>query len=389
MNSFLRKIILFLIIAVSGGATFNYLANQINIFLLFLVLFLYFTSSKVILKDYFTATLISVLSFSSILVLNFFLSDFYINPLDTIKISVRFFILSLLILYYKNNNISIEKDLFVVLIIFLFHAILNYILITFFKGYFTVFNIVGTRRVYSFYRIFYYLSAYGEEDSTIRNQGFFWEPGVLQIYLNFLLFISIKLKKYLIAILSILTIITTFSTAGFIIMFVILANSLLSRKSVLNIIIISTLMLSLFPLIKNNILEKTVSSSSHLRKYDFEQAWIITKNFPLKGIGYLTKDYNKLKLNYYAGGNDSDYQATINRGNTNSVMYAFMSFGIIIGLLFFIFIFFQDLFDNKFIIFFIVVLANFSEPLLFSNFFLLFLSSGMINVNRLFLYKNL
>lgn len=385
MNSFLRKLILFLIISVSGGATFNYLANYVNIIVFFIIVFLFITGSKLLLKDYLFSGSISFIIFSSIIMFNYFIVDFYIEPIEVIKIIIRFFILSLLILYYKNNKISFEKDLLIVLVIFLIHSVINYVLILFFKEYFTFSNLIGKAKLYSLYKIFYYKSTYGESESFIRNQGFFWEPGVLQIYINILLFISIKYKKWIISILSIFVLISTFSTAGFIIMLIILLNFLvnINEFNIIRLIIIPVIILALFPTIKKNIIDKSESSSSSLRRYDFEQSLAMIRNFPLLGIGYSTKDYNKLKLKYYVV-SESDYNSTLSRGNTNSIMKLFLWFGIPIALLFIIFIFYQNLFtQNKFIIFFIVILSNFSEPLLFSNFFLLFFASGIFN----FVYK--
>ena len=53
-----------------------------------------------------------------------------------------------------------------------------------------------------------------------RNQGLFWEPGILQIYLNMLFFLEafvFKKSKLLLLLASVL-IITTYSTTGLILL---------------------------------------------------------------------------------------------------------------------------------------------------------------------------
>ena len=56
----------------------------------------------------------------------------------------------------------------------------------------------------------------------VRNLGIFWEPGVLQIFLNLLLFIIsfVKKERSHIFWLTLLAIVTTLSTTGLVVMFI-------------------------------------------------------------------------------------------------------------------------------------------------------------------------
>ena len=79
---------------------------------------------------------------------------------------------------------------------------------------------------YTLFKFFFYLknthsfSVLGIE--FVRNQGIFWEPGVLQIFLNLILFIHLihKKKRGIIFWMTIIALLTTFSTTGLVVMFI-------------------------------------------------------------------------------------------------------------------------------------------------------------------------
>ena len=84
----------------------------------------------------------------------------------------------------------------------------------------------GGRAFYNFYLFIY-------KPFSFRNSGMFWEPGAFQIFINIaLLFEILKPKPSVINIaIFILTIITTFSTTGYIAVFLIFVLILFSRSN--------------------------------------------------------------------------------------------------------------------------------------------------------------
>ena len=70
-------------------------------------------------------------------------------------------------------------------------------------------------------------------ESVLRNSGFCWEPGVFQIYINMVLFLNLnslsKFKKWELIIL-VISLLTTFSTTGYLVFFLILVLYLYSSK---------------------------------------------------------------------------------------------------------------------------------------------------------------
>ena len=108
-----------------------------------------------------------------------------------------------------------------ILKIVLYHALVSFVIYFFLKG--SLIKLYGGwENKYiadSFYYLFYYdpekykFSLFGIE--FVRNQCWFWEPGILQIFLNILLFIEgfvVKRNKRTIFLL-IIAIITTYSTS--------------------------------------------------------------------------------------------------------------------------------------------------------------------------------
>lgn len=90
-------------------------------------------------------------------------------------------------------------------------------------------------------------------DFISRNSGMFWEPGAFQSYINIAIFFifskhTLTLKDYLKAIVLLITVITTYSTSGYIILGLILAYFIWNNKriSVLLKFILIILMLIAF-----------------------------------------------------------------------------------------------------------------------------------------------
>lgn len=379
----IRFIIILLLILNSGSILFlKY--EELNILIPIFVLLLYFLhfQNKVALNIKISKKLILFiclfLSFISICHILYLETDFSIYFGLIVKIiSILFFLQ-----FYKNkyNNFGkLAEDIYSVLKFVLFLAILNIFIVQIFESFFK-FSDLGVY-AYTIYGIFNYLSTISILDITIyRNQGLFWEPGALQMFINILLYISLFVYKNIkITISSIVVIFSTFSTTGILIMFILLSAYYLKDKSknykLLGFIPVVMIFL---PIIVYTLYDKftDVSSlSAPLRMYDFYiGTQILIDNF-LIGIGFNPDFYLELqidKLNNFVYINEP-------RGNTNGILIIGIYFGLIALLLYLFMLKNQKIFNyGKNLIFLVLFLSLASEPFSFTGFLLLIVLSSVV-----------
>jgi len=151
----------------------------------------------------------------------------------------------------------------------------------------------------TFFFIFYV--GIGDTGDSIRNTGLCWEPGVLQLALNLFLFFSIKRNKSVLFLgLILLTILSTFSTAGYLI---IVLNGLYyiiqqaKTKGNIGLIVVVGLLFStiIFALIKQNTSKKFDSSNTSglVRLRDYYIGLELISEKPLLGHGIFDTQYLK------------------------------------------------------------------------------------------------
>lgn len=224
-----------------------------------------------------------------------------------------------------------------------------------------------------------YIFNYEDGDFYIRNRGFFWEPGVFQIVLNIYLFLILIEKKepFRKAFLPILTILSTFSTTGYVIMVLIIMYhyfrkrvEVVSFKHVFFSISFLLILSSFMYINIENKINSTTSQSAALRTYDQLMGMTIILKNPIIGVGIDSKRYiNKaewLDLGYY------DVNALdIERGNTNTILLIGMAFGLPVLFLFLFSIYKQRIFLNNRLFFILFLMMISSEPVI--GFPLLFL----------------
>jgi len=292
-------------------------------------------------------------------------------------------------LIHKNN---FSQSFLTVLYIIQIHALLSFIFSIFFEEYLQSFLLHGEKLYDTFYYIFFYrieasrTSFYGIQ--FIRNLGLFWEPGILQIFLNLLLYYQLFEKKTpkVKIVLTLFLIITTYSTTGYLIMLLLIAykyKSILSLKHFPYLLISFTFTLILFfPIIsyhfENKVLGEKVMSTT-VRVFDAIQSIKIIADYPITGIGLTWELYEKLQLSYKEvfGLVVIDVQ-----GNTNSILSTIILFGLPTGFLFILALYFQDLIGSKYkqFIFILLLICLNSEPLLLRPFFMLLIFNGMVNI---------
>lgn len=381
---YLRLSIVLLLIL--SGSSIIILQNQkLNILLPIFVLLLYFfhfqTKSKYNIKIpisliFFTCFVIAFVNIAHILYLEANYSFYY--GLIIKIISVLFFLL-----YYKtkyNSFQKLSKDIYIVLKFILFLAFLNIFIIYFFNSFFVFKDDVV--KVNTIYGIFNYISFIDIKGYAIyRNQGLFWEPGVLQVFINILLYVSLFIyRSPKISILSVLVIISTFSTTGILIMAIILSTYVLKGKSLKYKLfgLLMTLMVFM-PLAVYGLYDKFTGDSAlsaSLRMYDFYLGFQIFLDNILIGIGFNADLYLELQENV----SQNFLSLEDARGNTNGIL----TIGIYFGVLMFVYIYMlfkQSIFENQYLIFIVLFLALFSEPLSLTPFVLMLVLSALFKNN--------
>ena len=221
------NLLVLLLVFTGGGLLFVFNRNlmyYIFTALLVIVILLNFFKLKRELTNSIIFTTISILS---LFIINFFFAvseqslDKYLYYVTVVLSSVLFYV------HFKNNRgnqIFLLRLNFILKMIFL-HALVNFIAYFFVNDQlFEISSEYYSCKTYNY--LFYYASdeinlsvmnLFGVE--FCRNQGLFWEPGVLQIYLNLFFFLQafiLKQNRWLFLIGFV--ILGTYSTTGILIL---------------------------------------------------------------------------------------------------------------------------------------------------------------------------
>ncbi len=289
----------------------------------------------------------------------------------------------LLIQTYNNDYRKGIKDVHSALYLIFIHSLISVLLIplpktSFFAGL-------------NYNTIFYLFNYTGTSLDLLNNSritGFIWEPGLLQFFLNLLLFIEIRARGSLIKIFLIsVTILFTFSTTGFIILLINAIYFLLQNKlkvKYLAIIGMSGLMIS--SIFYDNIYNKFSGkdrSSSLIRIMNMNMAYNLMLDKPLIGHGlksgtfYYNNDISYNTMLDYTDKKSLEALQIENLGLTNGLFQVGVFFGApcLIILLYGIYRQrFLEL-DNKLektILFLLIIISSASEPIFLTSFFLIF-----------------
>jgi len=396
---FFDTLLLFLLVFSGGGLLFVFNRKLCSIVLFCVAIFVLIFMGKKIKVSLFNSSLFSLIFLFSAVVLNYLTS---IGSQEVIKYSFHLLNISscvLIAIHFINNR---DKSYFLLRIKFifrviLFYSILNFLFYIIVKGSLTQIIYNSDKVIYTFNQIFFYnpeKSAFNFlKIEFVRNQGWFWEPGINQIYLNILLYLEgfvFKRNKWII-LLIVLAVFTTYSTTGIVIMMIILFfifKSSIKRNPILALLAIA-LIFPFYFITKSNVEEKLETSSFQKRYFDLIQTLSIAKDYPLTGIGLDGDHFMNFRFNYYM---DDEFRRSIEestsfeskaksteKGSSNSITFLMATMGFPISFFLLYCLFKQTLFPHKKgIIMMIILISVFSEPLLLRPFFLIFIVSGMI-----------
>lgn len=400
LNSFL---ILFWVL--SGGSVYFVLNRNgcILSFLAFILTLLFLYKPKIIKKNV-KSVLLSLILVLLLLTINY---AFSLKPQDYTKYGYIYFeflvgAIFCLYIYATFTYNEFTRILYKVLKFIRLHALLSAILISLFPFLFTVVvnNEFSGYKAQSFIYIFFKVSDQYSFNflglNITRNQGLFWEPGVLQLYLNLLLLFQLYVvrTKNIDIFLTIICIITTYSTSAYAIMLIVMLSYLIQLiwKRPWLLLPISLIFLLVFvPLFRSNVENKFQGdhqTSSLVRVYDFiQQITIIKENF-ITGVGLDDQRYEKIRLNYGISKVFQNVMGTnqVERGSTNSVLFLLATMGVFMGGILLYAFANQNLIKEKNTVLTILLLIGVMvEPLLLKPFFITLTLSGLMG---LWLKKN-
>ena len=393
-------LVLFLVFT-GGGLLFVFNRNlmyYIFTVLLVIVILLNFFKLRRELTNSIIFTTISILS---LFIINFFFAvseqslDKYLYYVTVVLSSVMFYV------HFKNNRgnqIFLLRLNFILKLIFL-HALVNFIAYFFVNDQlFEISSEYYSCKTYNY--LFYYASdeinlsvmnLFGVE--FCRNQGLFWEPGVLQIYLNLFFFLQafiLKQNRWLFLIGFV--ILGTYSTTGILILIGQLVYLFIQRFNE-NKLFLPIIFLSFIPIyfvFSINVEEKLRGNrvfSFQKRLFDFTQPLFIAASHPLTGVGLDLDQFQKLRYEFYI---DNESLELINEtlgvslkaagtsaGSANSITFLIAAMGFPTGILFvFMFLRQKIINDHRLIFYFIVFASVLAEPLFLRPFFFVFIISG-------------
>ena len=394
------SLLLLLLVFSTGGLLFAFHRNLFSVMLFSLSVFSLLFMGKRINKSVFNTSLLSLMLFCLIICVNFIYSlgaQSYIKyGFHLLNVSSCVFILT----HFINNRDAVYflKRLRWVLRLILYYSICNFLFYFLVKGNLFPITYNTDKILYTFNYIFFYnpdRSAWnilGLE--FVRNQGWFWEPGINQIYLNILLYLEgfvFKRNRWIIS-LIVVAIFSTYSTSGIIVMILLLLlifKSSIKQNPILIFLAISVVIPFYF-IAKSNVIEKLETSSFQKRYFDLIQTISIIKDYPLTGIGLDDSFFSDFRSSHFINNNllNSFEESTslelraksTDKGSSNSITYLILATGIPISSFLLYCMFKQTLFPNrKRILMMIVFVSVFTEPLLLRPFFLILIVSGMMS----------
>jgi hypothetical protein len=369
---------LIIMILLSGAVQYMniYALAAINAFLQLALL--YRIKFKISNKCNVALIFFSIYLFYSISIQSFY-SEIYFVAFRFHDILTALLITNYFVVYRPNFNATFKA----VLLFFIVHGFVNWLVVTFAFDLFTPSDSVKAYRFMTFF---------GMEEKYLgiyRSQSMFWEPGVYQLYLNIALhYFLFYTKQRFWVVMSLVGLVLTLSTTGIVIasiqlIYSIFWKNLLTRRKIIYLILFMPLIASYYNLSTVVIEDKLTGASSGsflARSFDFQNGLAVAVENPF-GIGFDPYTYQDI-----AAINPFNIETPLdtNRGQTNGILILIISTGWFWGLIFLYFTYRQRIFPQHKILFFIVLIFSlFSEPLFFSPFILLFTVSGMIHYKPL------
>ena len=375
--SILKTIIMFLVLLNFGGVLSFFYPIPLGLAILSLSILFFILRKRFLIKKkylYFLLIIYTILIVS-----------IYINEVSFVNYRGIFMSLfsSVLILSSFESTKEVANYFIKACQIVMWLAFINFILTSLLPNLFV--KAIANDSSYEVFTILYIFNDLGVPYQIaginfFRNQGVFWEPGVLQVIMNILvyyyLFEEKKSLKHIL--LPIFILLTTASTTGLLLFAFLFTLKSIKEFDIKNFFIFVLVGISFVPILMNDIEYKFKGKgqqSSQLRTYDALMGIYIISKYPFTGIGIDDDKYKKetgLSFVEVDGQN-----LTIERGNTNSIILLCLYFGIPLAIIILYRVYHQRLFEKKWLFFIILIVCLMSEPLITRMFFYLLLMSSI------------
>lgn len=226
-----------------------------------------------------------------------------------------------------------------------------------------------------------------------RPDGFFFEPGAYQIYLNAYLYVALFVRRRWTDVgLALLAVLSTQSTTGVVIAVGLLAayafqsgrnSSPLLRLG--RVVLIASLLVPVGWIAQQNITDKVVGEargSSWAREHDLFTGLNIIAEHPWLGIGFDHSRYIELSGAFSFADTKLSAESAEQRSSSNGILVLMYSLGLPLGAVFLIGLFRQQLLPHRGLIGMWLGLSLISEALVFSPFVLMFIFSAYVTQRR-------
>ncbi|WP_423607202.1 O-antigen ligase family protein [Sphingomonas sp. MS122] len=233
------------------------------------------------------------------------------------------------------------------------------------------------------------------EDSTrfLRPDGFFYEPAVLQIYLNIQLYIALFIfKNRTWGAAALLGVLATQSTTALIVSggilavyYVRLLPTATALEKLAGLIVAPVVAIFLTFVAVENFQAKFTGvsvGSTWAREYDAYTGLNVAAHYPLTGIGFGSEQYFQaaMKYGYFETQLNDTHVVNRSQANSNGIVMLLYMMGIPLALVFLFGLFRQRFFPHKLVFFFIAFTSLIPEPLALNPFFLMLIFSGLLHV---------
>lgn len=371
--SLLNAIILALFIFNAGGV--RLISNSIITLVIIALLLLKIQINKALDQRFLFRALFI---FSVILAVSYLLNNAGFSPLSHIVLFSYIFSAAVLVALYRSSFDNFALDLRLALMFFAVHAFLGFLL----QFIFEPANHISFLETRDIAMAFFY----HKMDSFSfmhRNSGLFWEPGVLQFFMNVLLFLSLFVHKNKpLAFFSVVIIFSTLSTTGFAIMLIQTVYFFylrLNKRSVVLLPVYLAIAALLAWLAAMNIGDKLENKSSSVRMFDFVVGLEMLKERPIVGVG-LNSEHFVNEVGRIGGGFQKIFKISDDelegKGLTNGVLYLLVTLGIPISLALLYLFYIQRALPHGMLFVLILFVTGLSEPIVQTGFYFLFIMFG-------------
>lgn len=295
-------------------------------------------------------------------------------------------------LYLDLPARTLADDLTPLLRLMCFQAVLTVVLYVVAPGFFIPFQVEETT-YFTIAGLFTYHLTVMEAGGLIRPDGFFFEPGVLQIYLNIFLFISLFVTQRLRDIgIAVIGVLAARSTTGVLIMTFLLGAAYLLRyrfasrgERLLAFLAAPFAAAVLVVTASQNVLEKTTGlqrGSAIAREYDFRTGVNIIRQYPFFGLGFDVERYREEGRRLGYADTELSFSAAQERTSSNGLIVLLASLGIPLSLPFLWALFRQRFFPRPLLFGVLLAFAFVGEALLLTPFFLMLIFSALLATGR-------